>query len=42
MASQPPIPEIPTDLPVDNPVPTPVDPIPLTPSDPVINRTCEP
>ncbi|WP_162875655.1 hypothetical protein [Sphingomonas crusticola] len=37
MASQPPSPEIPTDLPIDEPVPTPVDPIPPVPSDPVIN-----
>lgn len=37
MASQPPSPEIPTDLPIDAPVPTPTDPIPLAPSDPVTN-----
>ena len=34
MASQP---EIPTDAPIDNPVPTPTDPIPPTPTDPVVN-----
>ncbi len=37
MASQPPTPEIPTDVPIDDPIPTPVDPIPLEPSDPVTN-----
>jgi hypothetical protein len=37
MASQPPTPEIPTDVPIDNPVPTPTDPVPLTPTDPVID-----
>ena len=37
MASQPPIPEIPTDLPIDEPVPTPTDPIPPVPMDPVVN-----
>ncbi len=36
MASQP-SPEIPTDLPIDDPVPTPTDPIPPAPSDPVID-----
>lgn len=42
MATQPPIPEvpgdpgIPTNLPIDDPVPTPTDPIPPAPSDPVI------
>lgn len=35
MASAPPIPEIPTDVPVDDPVPTPIDPVPPAPSDPV-------
>ena len=28
-------PEIPTDVPIDDPVPTPTDPIPPQPSDPV-------
>ena len=37
MASQPATPEIPTDVPMDNPVPTPTDPIPPTPTDPVTN-----
>jgi hypothetical protein len=37
MASQPPAPEIPTDLPIDEPVPTPTDPIPPVPADPVID-----
>lgn len=37
MASQPPTPEIPTDAPVDDPIPTPVDPIPPVPTDPVTN-----
>ena len=36
MASQP-SPEIPTDAPVDDPIPTPTDPIPPVPTDPVIN-----
>lgn len=36
MASQPPTPEIPADVPVDDPVPTPTDPVPARPSDPVI------
>jgi hypothetical protein len=36
MASQP-IPEIPTDAPVDDPIPTPTDPIPPIPTDPVTN-----
>jgi hypothetical protein len=36
MASQPPSPEIPTDVPIDDPVPTPTDPIPPMPSDPVV------
>lgn len=40
MATQPipegPTPGIPTDAPIDDPVPTPVDPIPAQPSDPVI------
>jgi hypothetical protein len=35
MASQPPTPEIPTDAPVDDPIPTPTDPVPAAPSDPV-------
>lgn len=35
MASQPPVPDIPTDLPIDNPVPSPADPRPVTPDDPV-------
>jgi len=35
MASEPPVPEIPTDVPVDDPVPTPTDPIPPEPADPV-------
>jgi hypothetical protein len=35
MASQPPPPEIPADVPIDVPVPEPIDPIPPTPSDPV-------
>jgi hypothetical protein len=35
MASQP-SPEIPTDAPIDDPIPTPTDPIPPTPSDPVV------
>lgn len=35
MASQP-SPEIPTDLPIDEPVPTPTDPIPPVPTDPVV------
>lgn len=34
MASQP-SPEIPTDAPVDDPIPTPTDPIPPAPTDPV-------
>lgn len=37
MASQPPTPEIPTDAPVDDPIPTPTDPIPPIPTDPVID-----
>ncbi|HWI85801.1 MAG TPA: hypothetical protein VNT42_05685 [Sphingomonas sp.] len=37
MASQPPTPEIPTDLPIDEPAPMPTDPIPPTPTDPVTN-----
>jgi hypothetical protein len=37
MASQPPTPEIPTDVPVDDPIPTPTDPIPPIPTDPVTN-----
>jgi hypothetical protein len=36
MASQP-TPEIPTDAPVDDPIPTPTDPIPPIPTDPVTN-----
>jgi hypothetical protein len=38
MASQPPMPDqpIPTDVPIDDPVPTPTDPIPPTPSDPIV------
>ena len=36
MASQP-SPEIPTDAPVDDPIPTPTDPIPPIPTDPVTN-----
>jgi hypothetical protein len=35
MASQPPVPEVPSDFPVDAPVPSPSDPIPQGPSDPV-------
>ncbi len=35
MASQPPIPEVPDNLPVDPPVPSPVDPVPPAPTDPV-------
>ena len=31
MASQPPSPEIPTDLPIDEPIPEPADPIPSEP-----------
>jgi hypothetical protein len=42
MASQPPTPEIPSDAPVDTPIPTPTDPVPPTPSDPVINQTPAP
>lgn len=38
MASQPPVPEIPSETPVDPPVPTPTDPVPPAPSDPVIDR----
>lgn len=37
MASQPPTPEIPTDAPVDDLIPTPIDPIPPVPTDPVTN-----
>ena len=44
MATQPvspdnpsePTPGVPTNLPIDDPVPTPTDPIPAAPSDPVI------
>ena len=36
MASQP-SPDIPTNLPIDEPVPTPTDPIPPVPTDPVVN-----
>jgi len=36
MASQP-SPDIPSDLPMDEPVPTPTDPIPPVPTDPVID-----
>ena len=35
MASQPPFPEIPSEVPLDKPVPTPTDPVPPAPSDPV-------
>jgi hypothetical protein len=42
MASQPPTPEIPGDLPVDDPVPTPADPVPPAPADPVTNQTPAP
>ncbi|UAK26388.1 hypothetical protein [Sphingomonas nostoxanthinifaciens] len=35
MASQPLTPEIPTEAPMDDPIPTPTDPIPPEPSDPV-------
>jgi hypothetical protein len=35
MASQPPTPELPVDMPIDDPIPTPVDPVPVAPSDPV-------
>jgi len=35
MASQPPVPEIPMDAPIDPPIPTPTDPIPPAPTDPV-------
>ena len=42
MASQPPVPEIPSDAPVDDPIPTPIDPIPVGLSDPVINQTPAP
>jgi hypothetical protein len=42
MASQPPTPEIPTDVPIDDPIPTPIDPIPPAPSDPVTNQTPAP
>jgi hypothetical protein len=35
MASQPPTPEIPSDVPIDDPIPEPTDPIPPAPSDPV-------
>lgn len=35
MASQPPVPETPTDFPVDAPVPSPSDPMPSEPVDPV-------
>jgi hypothetical protein len=37
MASQPPSPDIPTDLPVDAPIPTPTDRIPPIPTDPVVD-----
>jgi len=37
MASQPPNPENPVDVPIDDPVPTPTDPTPVSPSDPVID-----
>ncbi len=37
MASQPQTPEIPTDAPIDAPIPTPTDPIPPVPTDPVTN-----
>lgn len=42
MASQPPTPEIPSDDPIDNPIPTPTDPVPPVPSDPVVNQTPAP
>lgn len=35
MASQPPTPDIPAEVPVDDPIPSPTDPIPPNPSDPV-------
>ena len=35
MASQPPIPELPNEGPVDSPIPSPADPIPPAPTDPV-------
>jgi hypothetical protein len=34
MATAPPI--IPSDVPIDDPVPTPVDPMPLAPGDPTV------
>ncbi len=42
MASQPPTPEIPTDVPIDDPIPTPTDPIPPAPSDPVTTQAPAP
>lgn len=36
MASQPPVPDIPNESPVDSPIPSPTDPIPPVPTDPVI------
>jgi hypothetical protein len=36
MASQPPSPDNPNDVPIDDPVPSPTDPILPTPSDPVV------
>lgn len=38
MATQP-SPEIPQDMPMDDPVPTPTDPIPPMPADPVLDFT---
>ena len=37
MASQP-SPDFPTDVPIDDPIPTPTDPMPVQPSDPVIGE----
>jgi hypothetical protein len=42
MASQPPTPEIPTEVPADVPIPTPTDPVPPVPTDPVTNDTPAP
>jgi hypothetical protein len=39
MASQPLTPDLPPTGPIDDPVPTPMDPIPATPSDPVVGDT---
>ena len=42
MASQPATPELPTDAPLDDPIPTPTDPIPPAPSDPVTTQAPAP